>query len=58
MVDLNSTLGTVVRKKVDCVVLATPTDLRRRDGLKEQGRCGHLKKKCSQMGLKTYEIFH
>lgn len=36
VVDLSSTLGTVVRKKVDCVALATPTDLRRRDGLKEQ----------------------
>lgn len=41
MVDLNSTLGTVGRKNEDCVALATPTDLRRRDGLKEQGsRCG------------------
>lgn len=39
--DLNSKLGTVGRKNDDCVALATPTDLRRRDGLKEQGsRCG------------------
>lgn len=53
MADLNIILGTVVRKKVESVALATPTDLRRRDGLKEQGsRCGHLKKS-SQIVLKT-----
>lgn len=36
MVDPNGKLGAVVRKNEDCVALATPTERRRRDGLKRQ----------------------
>lgn len=36
MEEMNSALGTVVREKLECVALATPTDLRRRAGLKER----------------------
>lgn len=57
MVDLNSRLGTVGRMNGDCVALATPTDLRRRDGLKAQGsRCGQLKKITVKCGKKVNNI--